>query len=166
MDHFLPFFYCLTTQKKMKKMPENIIISHKCAINDNHMMYDSWDMTCDKQNFLSFWVIFFLPFTSLTPWKKKEKRKKEKNTWRYHHFTILHQKSWSYMLYCSWDMARDECNYFSFWAIFYPFTLLKAQKSKFHKNKINAWRYYHFTQVYQKSWSYAILFLRYGAWQM
>ena len=28
-----------------------------------------------------------------------------------------------HVLYCSWDMARDACNfYFSFWAIFCPFT--------------------------------------------
>ena len=36
----------------------------------------------------------------------------------------------------------------------------------FEKTEKNARRYYHFTQVYQKSWSYAILFLRYAAWQM
>ena len=32
--------------------------------------------------------------------------------------------------------------------------------------KKNAGRYHHFTQVYQKSWSYAILFLRHGTWHM
>ena len=40
------------------------------------------------------------------------------------------------------------------------------KKSKLWENEKNAWIYYHFTQVYQKSWSYAILLLRYGAWQM
>ena len=34
------------------------------------------------------------------------------------------------MLYCSWDMACDRCNYFSFWAIFYPFTPLRAPLQK------------------------------------
>ena len=36
---------------------------------------------------------------------------------------ILHKctKNYGYMLYCSWDMARDRCNRFSFWAIFLPF---------------------------------------------
>ena len=29
--------------EKMKKAPVNIIILHICIINDNHMMYDSWD---------------------------------------------------------------------------------------------------------------------------
>ena len=37
----------------------------------------------------------------------------------------------------------------------------KHQNQK--KKKKNAWRYHHFTQVYQKSRSYAILFLRYMA---
>ena len=43
LDHFLPF-YSLTTQKikkKMKKMLVDIIILHKCTINDNHIIYDS-----------------------------------------------------------------------------------------------------------------------------
>ena len=38
------------------------------------------------------------------------------------------------MLYCSWNMACDVCNfYFSFWAFFYPFTPLTAQKIKISK---------------------------------
>ena len=32
------------------------------------------------------------------------------------------------MLHCPWDMVRDGCNYFSFWATFYPFTTLTARK--------------------------------------
>ena len=50
---------------------------------------------------------------------------------------------------------------------FLPIYPLKTWKIKILKKwKKKVWRYYHFTQVYQKSWSYAILFLRYGAWQM
>ena len=30
--------------KEMKKMPGDIIILHRCTINDNHKMYGSWDM--------------------------------------------------------------------------------------------------------------------------
>ena len=51
-------------------------------------------------------------------------------------------------------MARDGCNcYFSFLAILCPVTSLAAQKitvSKKKKNEKNAWRYHHFTHVYQK----------------
>ena len=79
---------------------------------------------------------------------------------------ILHKctKNHDHMLYCSWDVVPDGCNYFSFWPIFYSFTLLTAQKMQISKKWKNPWRYYHFTKVYQKSWSYAIPFLRYGAW--
>ena len=37
------------------------------------------------------------------------------------------------MIYCSWDMAHDGCNYFSFWVIFWPFTPLKVSKIKIKK---------------------------------
>ena len=56
----------------------------------------------------------------------------------------------------------------SLWAIFAllppPQTTRKIKINK--KNEENTWRYHHFTQLYQKLWSYAILFLRYGAWWM
>ena len=68
LDHFLPFYppFLPTNNsenqnfEKMKKKPwpGMIIISHKCSINENHMMYDSWNMNRDRQNFLSFWAIF------------------------------------------------------------------------------------------------------------
>ena len=45
-------------EKLKKKTPGDIIILHKCTINDNHMMYGSWDMKCDRNKFLSFWAIF------------------------------------------------------------------------------------------------------------
>ena len=38
--------------EKKKKMPGDIIISHMCTLNDSHMMYGSWDMECNGQNFL------------------------------------------------------------------------------------------------------------------
>ena len=37
------------------------------------------------------------------------------------------------MMYGSGDMPRDRSNYFSFWAIFSPFTPLTAQKLKLKK---------------------------------
>ena len=45
-------------------------------------------------------------------------------------------------------------------------SVTKHKKIKFWKTEKITWRYYHFTIVRQKSWSYAILFLRYGVWQM
>ena len=67
-------FIILMTQEikilKNKKTPGEIIILHKCIINDNHMMYGSWYMKHDGQNFLSFWTVFG-PFTPLTTKKIK-----------------------------------------------------------------------------------------------
>ena len=78
---FCPFSH-LTTQKIkilknwMKKMPEDVINLQMCTINDNHMMYGSWDLECNRQNFLSFWTVFaLLPSNNpkskiLKKWKK------------------------------------------------------------------------------------------------
>ena len=43
----------------MKTWPGDIIILHRCNVNDNYMMYGFWDTERDGQNFLSFWTIFF-----------------------------------------------------------------------------------------------------------
>ena len=72
------------------------------------------------------------------------------------------------MIICSWswsyDVAHNRCNcYFSLWAIFCPFNPLTAQKIRIKKKKNEkiTWRYYHFTDAYQKFWSDDVLFLRY-----
>ena len=60
---------------KMKKNPRDIIL-HKCTINDNHMMYGSWDINCNRQ---IFFVILghFLPFyPTNSPKIKYQKNKK------------------------------------------------------------------------------------------
>ena len=59
LNHFLPFHPPLKCQKskflKNEKNIEDIIILHKSTVNENHIMYDSWDMNCKRQIFLSFW---------------------------------------------------------------------------------------------------------------
>ena len=130
--------------KKWTKISRNIIILHMCTKSQSHevqflrywvrqnflsfwaifcLLYCSWDMARDRCNYISFWAIYFQP-------KKWKFQKNEKNTWRYHHFTQVHQKSCS----CSWDMAHDRCNwYFSFWTVFHLFTPSTAQKIKISK---------------------------------
>ena len=70
----------------------------------------------------------FYPFTPpppITPKNgnfkkvKKNKQAKQRKAWRYHYFTQVYKKSWSYATLFLRYMVRDGCNcYFSFWAIF------------------------------------------------
>ena len=46
-------------------VPKIMIISSMCTTNDNHMIYGSWDIECDRHNFLSF-LTSFCPFIPLT----------------------------------------------------------------------------------------------------
>ena len=130
LGHFLPFHPTNNPKKqnfeKMKKTPGDIIILHKCTKNHDHILYCSWDKERDRCNYFSFWAIF-CPFTPLTTQKTKISKNEEKKHLEVSSFNTSYQKS--YMLYCSWEMTRDVCN-FSFWVIFCPFTHLTAWKIK------------------------------------
>ena len=84
-----------------------------CTINDSHMVYGSWAMGCNGQNFLSFWTIFF-PFT----WKSKNLEKIKKHP--YIGIIILHMCiiNDNHIMYGSWDMEGDRQNFLSFWTVF------------------------------------------------
>ena len=102
-----------------------------CTINHNHMMNDSLDI----KQMTEFFIILghFCPLTLLTIQKIKILKKLKKTLWG---IIILDRrtKNHDHMLYCPWDMAHDGCNcYFSFWAIFCPFTPLTVQKMKSSK---------------------------------
>ena len=82
-------------------------------------------MVCSECNYFSFWA-FFCTFT-LPPLNspKNQNFKKIKKTPG--DIIILHNctKKHDHMLYCSKDMTCDRYNcYFTFWAIFCPFTPL------------------------------------------
>ena len=81
LGYFLPFNLPNNLKnrnfEKMKKTRENIIILRLHTINDDHMMYGSWDMECHRQNFLPFQTIF-CPFTTLTTQKIKILKKWKK----------------------------------------------------------------------------------------
>ena len=79
MEHYRLFchsgpFFALWTQKikifKKWKNAWRYFILQMCTINNSHMMYGSWNMECNRQNFLSFWTTF-CPFTPLTTQKIK-----------------------------------------------------------------------------------------------
>ena len=77
-------------------------------------------------------------------------------------FYTLYHKWQSYDVWFLKYWARETG---SFWTIFCLYTLLTTQKIKILKNQKNAWRYYHFTNVYHKWQSYDVRFLRYGVWR-
>ena len=138
--------------EKLKKAPQDVIIVYKCK-NHDHMLYCSIDMVRNRCNcYFSFWANFF-PFTSLIAqkikiFKKWKKRLEISSFYRYPSKIIR----WCTVpeIWCATERRKDG----------------QPEKSKLKKNEKNPWRYHHFTIMYQKSWSYAILFLRYGAWRM
>ena len=117
--------------------------------------YDKWFLGYQLQQtdlFWSSWAIF-CTFTPLNSPKNQNFEKMKKTPGD---MIILHNctKNHDHRLHCSWDVARDRCNcYFSFWAIFCPFTPVTPPKMKISKKWKIASRYYHFTQVYLKTWS-------------
>ena len=175
LDHFLPFYTPVPPNnpenqnfEKMKKATGDVIILHKCTINNNHMIYGSYEMWSAPDR---FFFCHLGPFFALSPPNslKIEHFKKMKKSPGGITILLKYTKNHDRRLYCSWDMACDGCNYyFSFGHFFSPFTPPPtAQKiKKFKKNEKKPWRYNHLTQVYQKLWSRALLFLRYDAWQM
>ena len=151
--------------EKLKKPPADIIILHICTINNNHMMYGSWGIERDRQNF--FILDHLLPFYPNRHYGPRKSKfwKNERNTWRYHHFIKVYTKWQSYDV----SFLRYQTWWTEFFAIldhFLPFYSPNNPKNQnFKKMKKKPWRYYHFTHVYQKQQLYDVWFLRYGMWQ-
>ena len=163
MGHFLTL---LTTQKikilkKCKKLLEILWFCTKI------MMYDSWDIGCNRQifsHFVPFFALLLLPppFTTQTIKILQKWKKTPRDIIILHKCTIID----NHMIYRSWDI---NCNtdFFCHLGPFFTFYPPNCPKNENIKKKLkNTWRCHHFTQEYQKSWSYAILFLKYGMWQM
>ena len=93
----------------MQKMPRDFILLNLCTTNDDHMMYGSWDMGRDRQNFWSFWAIFsFTPHYQLKNqnFEKKKKKKKPGDTIILHLCTTNDNN----MMY-GWDTDHEEHNF-------------------------------------------------------
>ena len=115
---FCPFTPLTTNPKnqnfqKMKKTLGYIIFLHMCTINGNHLMYGSWNIERNKQNFWSVWTILYI-FTPLITQKfkilknfKKWKKKKHleilsfytsvlypRNNWKNQNFEKLKKKKY------------------------------------------------------------------------
>ena len=133
-----------------------------CTINEDHRIYGSWNIRCERHKFLSFWAIS-CPFSPLTTWKIKILTLKTTPG----DIIILHTCTINenHMMYGSWDMEHNRLNFCHsglFFALLRPYG---PRKLKFWKNEKNTWRYYHFTNVYHKWQSYDVWFLRYGVQQ-
>ena len=115
----------------MRKTPQDIILLHMSTINEDHMIYGSWNIRCDRQIFLSFWAIF----CPCTP-KKTKFWKNEKNTWRYYHFTHVYHK-WQSCDIWFVRYGAQQTEFFAFWTIFCSFTCPpnNPKKLKFGKNE-------------------------------
>ena len=114
---------------------------------------------------LSSWAII-CPFTlpSLTARKMKLSKMKKISSY----IIILHKCTKIMTIgYIASDIWRLR-NVIVFLILGYtfPFYPPNSPKIKISKKEKMDWRYDHFTQAYQKSWSYASHFLRYGAWEM
>ena len=151
--------------EKMKKAFGDVIILNLCNKKHDHMMYAYSDMEClHRHNFLSFQAIFCSFAPLLTPEIKIcNKCKKSPGDIILLHMCTINQ---DHMMYGSWDMKFNRQNFFVILGNFLSFYPPNTLKNENIKNVKNHWRYHHFTQVYQKSWSSAILFQRYGAWRM
>ena len=153
-SHFGLFFVLLPPNnaenqnfEKMKKTPGDIIISHKCTTNENHIIYDSWYMKCDRQNFLSFWATFY-PFNPLATQKIKILKKWNKHLEVSSFYTSVPK----IMIICYTvpEIWHDRQLFFilGYFLPFYPCNSPKNQS--FKKMKKSTWRHHYFAYMYQK----------------
>ena len=151
LEYFLPFYPLNNlknqTFEKMKKIPGDIVILHKCTVNYNHIMYGSWDMKCDGQNFVLFWTAF-CRFTPLATWKIKIL----KNWKKLMEISSFYTSISKIIIICYtvleiWRMT--DVIIFHFGPLFCTFTPLTTRKMKFKRDEQSTWRYHYFPQVYQ-----------------
>ena len=122
--NFEPFFFLpfspLTTQKikfsKLKESPGDIIFLHICTINDNRMMYGSWDMERDRHNFMSFWTVV----CPMDPQNQNFEK-----IWKASEYIIILQmctRNDTHIMYGSWDTECNGHNFLLFCTVFCTFT--------------------------------------------
>ena len=167
-DNFLPFWTIFALLppnnpenqnfEKMKKMPGDIIILHLCTINDNHMMYHSWDMECDRQKFLPFCTVFALLPANNPENEDFAKMKKMPGDIIILHLCTIND---NHMMYHSWDMECDRQNFLPFCTVFALLPPNNPENQNFEKMKKMPGDVI-ILHLYHKS--YDVWLLRYGAW--
>ena len=161
--HFGPFFAFLTLcpptthktklKKIMKKTSREVII-----LNLRNKKTRSYDVCLFSYRVFAQTIFcHFRPVFAFLPHYWLQKLKFGKNVKKYLdillHMCAINQDH----MFRSWDMKFNLCFCYLWHFFFALFTPLTPWKWKYQKWK-KLWRYHRFTQVYQKSWSSAILF--------
>ena len=137
LGHFLPLHLLPNDpenqnfKKEWKKCLEiSSFYTYIRTINEDHIIYGSWNKRCDRQKFLSFWAIF-CPFSPPDNQEnqnfKTEKKKTPGNVIILHICTINDNYM---MMYGSWDMQCDKRNIFVILDCFFPFYLPMNQENQ------------------------------------
>ena len=135
LGHFLPFYFPNNLENQnfeVKRVSGDVIILHKWTIDDNHMMYGSWDMKCNKQNVLSSWAIFCL-FISITTRKIKILKKWKKHLEMSSFYTFVSQAKIIWCIVPEIWIATDRICATGFFVIlghFLPFDLTNNPKNR------------------------------------
>ena len=114
--------------------------------------------------------LFWLFFALLPPWqpeKRKFEKMEKKNHLEISSFYTSVPKSWLHaIMFLRYGMWQVQLLFFilGYFFLFHPPNSPKNEN--FKKKEKSTWRYHHFKHIYQKSWSYTILFLRFGTWQI
>ena len=148
----------------MKKSSGDVIILNLCNKKNDHMMRAYSDTECGRNKFLSFQAIFCSFRPLLTPkYKILKKCKKHQEIF----YILLHMCAINqdHMIYGSWDIKVLRTEFFIVLGHFCPLIFLATQKIKILKKQKSICRYYRFTPVYHKWWSYDMWFLKYRARQ-
>ena len=109
LGHFLLLYPCNDLENQnfetMKKCQE-ILSFYTCTINEDHMIYGSWNIRHNRQNFLLFWANFFLPFHSPDNSENQnfEKLKKIPGDIIILHMCTIND---NHVMNGSWDMERN-----------------------------------------------------------
>ena len=115
-------------------MPRNIILLHMCNLNEDHMMYGSWDIRHDRQFFCHF-VPFFFPFDPPNnPMNQNFAKMKTMPGDIILHMCTIND---NHKIYGSWDMERDREFVIldDFFALLPPLTTRKIKFLKKWKKK-------------------------------
>ena len=125
----IPKIKTLKKKKNEKKCLEILsFYIYMCTINEDHMIYGSWNVRCNRQKFLSFRAILY-PFSPLTNWEIKILTLKKTPQDIVLHICTINN---NHMMYDSWDMEHS-IQFFVILDSFLPFYSLWTQKIKIFK---------------------------------